>query len=408
MQGFFNKKETQSNSRPDGKIYSCASCGLIKNCQNPKMKASGNFKKGILNIGNQTTIIDDKKNKQWQTKEGKFLQSIYSELGIDLFDDCLNINAVNCVSLDNKKQNRLPNNYEIDCCRKSILKLIKKTQPKIIILFGNEALYSVIGKKWKKDFGTIKKWRGFSIPDQEHKAFLFPVFNPKYVMHSEKEVLTVWKQDLNNAFSYLDAKFKKYKKPNINYINDLTPLKQIKNSLVAFDYETTGLKPHAKGHRIVCASIAVDENNVFVFSIPKKRKELQPFIDILKNNQIGKMAHNMKFEDTWTNVRLKTEINYWAWDSMLAAHILDNRPEITGLKFQTYINFGIIDYSSEIEPYLKGIESKNGNSLNKILELYDNKVNEKKLLEYCALDSIFQYRLAMLQIKKIDYSFLPF
>jgi len=88
---------------------------------------------------------------------------------------------------------------------------------------------------------------------------------------------------------------------------------------------------------------------------------------------------------------------------MMAAHILDNRPGVTSLKFQTYINFGIIDYESEVSPYLKAVDSKNGNALNRIFE-----ADEKKLMEYCSLDSIYEYRLAMWQIKIINYSFLPF
>jgi len=37
MQGFFTKKETISQSRPDGKIYSCASCRLYKKAVNPRL-----------------------------------------------------------------------------------------------------------------------------------------------------------------------------------------------------------------------------------------------------------------------------------------------------------------------------------------------------------------------------------
>ena len=73
-EGFFSSKETQSISRPGGKKHSCISCGLYKDCDNPKMEAFGNFKKGILNIGEAPRYEDDRNNKPWQDKYGKILQ----------------------------------------------------------------------------------------------------------------------------------------------------------------------------------------------------------------------------------------------------------------------------------------------------------------------------------------------
>ena len=153
MKGFFTKKQTESKSRPDGKTYSCASCGLYKDCQSPRMKPFGNFQKGILNIGESPGEVEDQRNKPWQGKTGRLLQKTYRRLGIDLFEDCLNINAVNC----SPKDNRTPTNYEVDCCRKNLLKIIEENQPKVIIVLGGSALHSILGHRWKKDLGGISK-----------------------------------------------------------------------------------------------------------------------------------------------------------------------------------------------------------------------------------------------------------
>ena len=141
--------------------------------------------------------------------------------------------------------------------------------------------------------------------------------------------------------------------------------------------------------------------------MPKSRKARQPFVDLLANPDIGKMAHNIKFEETWSVVRLRQPVKNWVWDSMLAAHVLDNRPGVTGLKFQTYVNFGVIDYDSEVAPYLKA-PTKGGNDFNRIYELLKKPDGEEKLLRYCGLDAIYEYRLAMLQMNKIGYEDLPF
>ena len=389
-QGFFTKKETESKSRPDGKTYSCVSCGLHKNTDNPKQKPKGNFKKEIMVIGESP-------------KNNRYLKNILDKFNIDLFEDCININALSCKT----EKNKFPDNYQIVCCRKNVFKAIDDYQPKVIILLGKSALISVIGNRWKKNLGDIDKWRGFTIPDKDFKCWICPTFSSNFVENSEKEVKTVWEQDLKRALEKINIPLPKYKQPKIHIIKDLSILKDIKD-IIAFDYETTGIKPHASGHRIVCCSVAINENTVYVFMMPSNRTNRKPFIDLLQNKFIRKMAHNIKYEDTWSVVRLRAKVRNWEWDSMLAAHILDNRSGVTGLKFQVYVNFGIVDYSSEIDPYLKAVTEKDGNSMNRIFELLEQPGGQEKLLEYCALDGIYQYRLALLQQEIIGYDFLPF
>jgi len=110
-------------------------------------------------------------------------------------------------------------------------------------------------------------------------------------------------------------------------------------ALAAFDYETTGLKPHAEGHKIISASICAEPDQAYSFMMPYTSKScMRLWKEIMETSRMGKMAHNMKFEDTWSNIRLRTEVNGWEWDSMIAAHVLDNRRDITGLKFQMFIH----------------------------------------------------------------------
>jgi len=324
----------------------------------------------------------------------------------------------NCRSTTTEGESRAPTNYEAECCRKSILKLVNEYKPKVIVLFGNTAVFSLIGHRWKKDLGGIMKWRGWTIPDQDFNAWICPTFHPNYVYHAKSNPYnydgrtaeeTIWVDDLKQAIECLKTPFPVYQEPVIKIIKDLTLLNKIKaGSKIAFDYETTGLKPHAFGHRIVCCSVAVSANKVYVFMMPQKRVNQQPFIDIIENEGIRKIAANMKFEDNWTNVRLKTEVKGWLWDTMQAGHILDNRQGVTGLKFQTYVQFGVIDYASEVAPYLSSIDPKNGNSLNRIMELVKKQGGKELLMKYCGYDSINEFRLAEKQMNEIDEAQLPF
>jgi uracil-DNA glycosylase family 4 len=423
MIGFFSKKETESKSRPNGKQLSCTSCGLYQHVLSPKMEPFGNFKKGIMNIGEAPSDVDDKRGQHWQGKAGRYLEQTFNELGVDIFEDCINIQSVNCRPIGVNGKNRVPTPFELDNCRRIVLAAIEKYKPKVIILFGTTAIYSIIGHRWKKDLGGVTKWRGWTIPDQDFQTWICPTLSPSYVMHTTEKTnrfsgLTtqvesveqlIFKQDIAQAIKIRKKKFPVYKQPTIEIITDLSVLNNPKlghseffaMNQCAFDYETTGLKPHGDGHQIVCASIADSADHAYTFLMPKSKKARQPFIDFLQSQRIAKIAQNLKFEDTWSHVKLKTHVACWAWDTMLSSHIEDNRSEVTGLKFQNYVQFGVVDYDSEVAPYLKSVDEKNANGLNRILEFMAQPGGTEKVLIYCGHDSINEYRLAMKQRQEI-------
>jgi DNA polymerase len=409
MTGFFTKQETKSAEFSGGKLKTCYSCGLYKNCITPKILPCGDYKKQILNIGEMPDEISDNAGTPFQGKTGRLLQRTYKNLGIDLFEDCINTYAVNCRPIIEKDKTRIPTIKEIECCKRRLYSLIKEYKPKLIMVLGNVSLQSLLMDRWMGSVNTINEWRGFTIPDQEFKTWICPVFSPEFVntVKDETTAQLIWERDLRVAFSKLTEDFPVYVEPKITYLEDISKLDKIikNNQIISFDYETTGIKPHAKGHKIVCCSIAMNENEVYVFEIPKDKEKQIHLIKILKNNRILKMAHNCKFEENWSYEILGTHVRGWHWDSMLAAHILDNRPGITGLKFQTYVNFGIVNYNMNISQYL---EAKGSNDINKIETLLSNNRDKHELMKYCALDSIHQYRLAIKQMREIECKSLPF
>ncbi len=398
MEGFFKKEELGKVKDP---YLSCISCGLYRGKVNPKMEPYGNFSKGIMLIGEFPGKAEDKVGIPWQGGAGRFLKKNLERLGIDLFEDCVCINAVNC----RVERNHQPSKYEVDCCR--VVKVhpaIKQYSPSVIILMGRQAILSAIGDRWIRNLGGMDKWRGWAIPDDDLNAWLCPMFSPLQVLREDRpEVRSVWMRDLEQAIKLINKPFPKYKEPEIqhmaNGLRSLTGLKHV--SAVSFDYECTGLKPHAKRHEIVCCAIAMNSDFAYTFLLPNTKKECQPLIDLLIDGRIMKIAANIKYEDTWSVERLfGTEINGWWWDTMLAAHVLDNRPGVTGLKFQAYVNFGIVDYDSSIAPYLK---AKTANDHNKVRSLIMTRTGQKDLLQYCGIDAVLEYRLAMLQMQQMNF-----
>lgn len=395
MEGFFTNKETQVISRPDGKRRTCVSCGLYKNCKSPKIKPTGGFGKQILNIFPAPDLKDDLSGKSFRNQQARSLRIFYKELGISLDEDCLNTYAIHCYSEEIKMTN-------VAFCRSSVLKLIHDKKPKVVVLFGNEALESIIGYRWKKDMGTIYKWRGWTIPDQDLQTWVIPVFDLKQVEENSNIDKVILKQDLMKVKECLNKPFPLFQEPKITVLpkRDLSKLNDIQNTTIAFDYETTGIKPHAEGHKIMCASVAINSNEVYVFEVPKNKIANKPFTDLLKRDNVQKVAQNMKYEDTWTMVQLKTLVNNWTFDTMLGTHVLDNRPKISGLKFQAYVQIGIIDYDSEVAPYLRSDDVKNANAINRIKELWEIPGGKEKLFKYCAYDSILEYQLYCIQMEE--------
>ena len=261
MEGFFTAKEVQSPSRPDGKKASCAVCGLYKTVQSPKIPPFGNFKKKILNIGNAPGEEEDQRNSHWQGQAGKLLQRTYRKLGIDLFEDCLNIQACHCRPTDKNGKDREPSTFEIECCRRTTLQIIAEYKPKVVILLGDSAVFSIIGNRWKKDLGKIGKWRGWCIPDLDLNTWICPTFHPDYVLSALKKSnpgaeQIIWEQDLAEAFTRRREPLYVYKEPEIEIIKDLAVLKKIKSGNISFDFETTGLKPHLTKQKIISVSVA--------------------------------------------------------------------------------------------------------------------------------------------------------
>lgn len=410
MRGFFDKEQLQTPYRSEKGILSCVSCGLYKTAVTPKMEPYGEFKKKIMIIGDGPGESEDQKGKPWHGKLGRILQREFKQLGVDLFEDCLSLNAVNCRPIDKKWNNRLPNDHEIACCRQKVLAAIKKHNPKVIILLGNSAISSLItGYLWKGNQNSIHTWRGWAIPDRTVNAWVCPTFHPSFIERQERpnEVGVLWRKDLKQAFAKIKEPLPKYKDEkdciiithDIEYV--LNKLLTQKPPFLAFDIETTGLKPYNKeDHKIVSVSFCGDYDLAYAIPFPTEPKHFKMLKKLLEHPGIGKMAANMKYEDNWLTFLHDINIYPWVFDTMQASHVLDNRPRISSLKFQSYIKFGTPKYDEGIAPFLKSIDA---NTPNRVMQLVRDQASFKELLLYNGIDSLVDYRLAMLQMKEMKW-----
>ncbi len=411
VKGFFDKAELQdSDAAVRGRRLSCFSCGLYKGPLSPKMPPYGKGKKKIMVVGEGPGFEEDKKGKQWQGKTGRMLQKSFVRFDFSLFDDSTTLNAVNC----RPPENRDPTRHELACCRHVIVNPAWfDRRPHVIMLFGKASIESVIGQSWSKDLGKVGRWRGWVIPDRRFKAWLCPMNHPSYILREDREeVWSVWYEDLERAFSALNEPLPKYlgeedEKSSIVILESDADIEVVLNRIrkgeegkwVYFDYETTGLKPQGGGHRIVCVSVAT-RKATYAFLHPRSKRAVRSWCRLLSSVRIGKAAHNIAFEDTWSEVVLGTRVRNWIWDSMQAAHILDNRSLISGLKFQVYAHYGLVGYDDAVGSYMR---SHNGG--NNRLDLFIQEGHGDELLQYCGLDSSYGRRLARKQMKELEYKF---
>ena len=74
---------------------------------------------------------------------------------------------------------------------------------------------------------------------------------------------------------------------------------------------------------------------------------------ILRSRKINKIVQGIDYEYSWTKAQFNITPNSIVYDTRLATHVLDNRIGVTGLKFQAFRRWGIRDYNTTSQAYIK-------------------------------------------------------
>jgi uracil-DNA glycosylase family 4 len=412
--GYFDlgigENPTTSKARSSKKRIGCDACSLDRSCIHPNMKPYGRGRKKILLVGEAPGEKEDDRGIPFIGPSGQLIKEVLDEIGISFTGDCIRTNAVIC----RPPKNRTPTNTEVASCRHKLLRTIAEYKPEVIITFGTTALKGLIGHRMEAGRITgieTSAFFGYRIPDQELGCYICPTYHPAYILRKTRGndgqeinqgLKRIWKRHIKRAvkcgegFFYehhydKDVEFTLEEAQAIEWIQQI----QKDNRPVVFDYETTGVKPHREGHRIVCAGIS---DGLMGYSFPffdsvRFRSVWKSF---LTNPKVGKIAHKLDFEDNWTFERAvspgeeKYRVENWAWDTLLGAHCLNNKKP-TGLKFLSYVHFGIMGYDVELDDFISSNQhdkKKFGkNAFNEI-----HKAPTAKLLKYCAQDALFTYK----------------
>lgn len=400
--GFFPKASWTQGKKPLNVIAQCGACGLHKTCQSPKMPVTGSGKVPILFLGEFPGKTEDEQNQQFVGKAGQCLKDMLAHLRLDI-DDCWKQNSFRCHPSGNLNEDKY-----VDYCRPNVLADIKRLKPKVIVPMGLMAIQSVIGPEWGDDLGTVKRWAGWRIPSLMHNAWIVPTYHPSFVLRTNEDAPLV-----NEVIRHLEIALDAVNEPlgaleanrladQVEVITDprqgakrIAELAKSKE-LVAWDYETTGLKPERKEQKIYSFAAAVDGD---CFSTLIDESCFDALREFLTNDAL-KVASNLKFETRWSKRKLGVWVKNWKWDTMLTAHYSNNKDGITSIKFQTYIRYGIGDYNSTIEHYLKSDnDNKDGaNGLNTI-----QKAPVKDICRYNGLDAMLELMVALEQMQELEF-----
>jgi len=385
-----------SSEAPLLSLPECHKCGLYKKCNSPKMLPSGSGKRRILFIGEAPGKEEDAVGKQFVGKAGKYLRKKLDDLGCDL-DDCRVTNSIICRPPENKMDARY-----VSACAPTIRRLLRDEKFDVIVTLGEWALQQVIPEAYSRYGGGMAKWRGWTIPLDG--CWLCPVYHPSYILRSDEDPILVqmFVSDLERALNCekviqevppitlpaLKNSVEIIEKPH-SRLADLAT----KRGLLAFDYETTGLKPEMKGHRIVSCSFCFEGRDTWAFKVTD---ELLPELGrILFSKNLKKIASNLKFEERWTRHFFGRGVAEWYWDTMLAAHVLDNRSGVTSIKFQSFVRLGVGGWEDDVKGYLRAEGSNEKNRID-FIPAHD-------LLLYNGLDSLIEFMVMLHQKREIGY-----
>lgn len=444
-----------------GKEPNCEEC---PNKRNP-LPPQGEGRKRILVLLSRPTKQEMDRGRYGGSQEFQHIAVELEKQGINIHTDCWVVGAMACSGTLNTKA--------LECCRPLLYDTVQTLRPYVVIAVGRNAMAGWKGHHFRGSVLTPRApnynaykadqaygmWAGQQIPDAEYgfkeitvdgrefdvRPIVCPVLNAhdvsigvkqnmerrgdgSAVPRSQERIVGRIAQLVNSIlpdpytyYSNLLARTYQYHPKKHIVVRTVEEAVEACNvlqeeNLIAFDYETTGLKPYDKGHKIVMVGIAGSEVSYAIPFFNDSRFQ-EAYKALMTNPSIRKVAHNIKFENNWTRRICGFRIENVHWDTMIAAHILDMRDGVVGLKMQGYLQFGDAGYEAAVQRLLRPAESgrrKNSNDKNWLQHLYPEKLTENSeawdtLLGYVAQDAALTYALYYRQqqlfVEK-DYSFL--
>ena len=372
------------------KDTNCAGCGLSRDSV---LSVYGDGQKRLLVVFDHQTPIMATARTYGIGFEFDFVKRVLYQYGVIMEEDCWTTSLIQCYT-------RTPNEKHVECCQSSLNALIRLLKPKVVLFVGQlgaQFLYRhrIAGSlKLDRTHGFIHNWR-------QHECYAVATDVPG--QHGKYSVVPnlIIERDILQAVRALQKPYKAWKTERecIYLCDEKEAIKRLQEAVAndrerweAFDYETTGLRPYDRGHRLVSCAIASSPDESYAFMMTDK---IIPHLrNWLNAPQIKKIAHNLAFELMWSAEKIGTWGRSMRLDTMILAHVFDNRDtRITGIKFLAPMLLGCDLWDGRVASYLESEpntkRTRGNNALNNI-----HRVQPRMLLTYNAIDSLVEFRVA--------------
>lgn len=408
--GFFAGSTLLQSKAPPRLLPACGACGLFKGCKSPKL-ATPQAGQRVLVVVDGPTEAADAAGK-WEPPQE--VRRLLAGRGMLPTRDYATTGATICYTP------RGPTTEQAGHCKPALVRLINELQPAVVLPFGVAATHALLADEWREGIGSMDMWTGWQIPLGSLNAWVCP-------MPGEDDLVRMNSGKFPNTVAqlwvgrYLEAALDMvpFGRPygdggppdyeaQVRIVTDPAQAAHMLDKvtakgcgMVAFDYETNMLKPDNPDAFIASASVAWGTGDwpEVVFAYPWVGPAIEATGRLLRS-PLPKVASNLKFEQRWTQWAFGHRVRRWYWDTMLAAHVLDNRKGITSIKFQSLVHLGKAVYDDHVRPFLK---AKTAGGSNRILQ----EVELRDLLRYNGLDSLLEYLVALRQMQAMNYP-LPF
>lgn len=382
------KKATPSASRTrrnplECSQLDCSACGLADQCKSPRMEPYGKGRSKILIVAEAPGRLEDEQGRPLVGDSGKLIRKFLSRLDIDMDQDCLRTNVVQC----RPESNRTPTPNEIRCCYPRLQSQIKDFEPKLILSLGMPASKTILQAPFSLELEQVQ---GKIWPSHKWSAWVGCLPHPAYCLRNGITE-TDYQELLRRIFiSYLDRKFPELPDPEFETVKDLEHLGYVTSEILMearslnLDWETNCLSPFDNDARILSLSITSDRKTYFISfgSFDDQSEEFRGFLRRILESELPKSIQGAQFEQLWARNHLVMEIRNVQHDSMLAAHVLDERKRATSLEYQVFERWGTF--------YKQEVDRAN-------LE----KASEESLARYNTLDTWTSYHLSLDQVKRL-------
>ena len=312
-QGFFHKtpeKKRQVSTVADRKGTSrtpktfsdpCQECGLCDqpSLKNPKVKPYGLGKKGILNWAEAPGAEEDERGMPFVGQVGDMFRPYFGRYGIDFYEDCVTINAIDCRPPDNRK----PAKKEIRCCYPRKREVLEQYRPRVVFLIGESAIDSFYGNdERRKSFSSLplSSYRGKVIPDQTTGAWVCHSYHPSYIERGNQRFEHIFDMDFA-VFASMVGKERPRAEDFEKDIHMLYDDQQVKDFLYyllndkvpfAFDYETSSYRYYEGIHELYMISVCYGEKTCVFRYTPGIR---DMWVKLMESD-VPKIIQNLKHE----------------------------------------------------------------------------------------------------------------